>query len=428
MSHPTGRNSQADAATDGAAMNRVAFARAAEGFRQVTGRAPDGVWAAPGRVNLIGEHTDYSGGLVLPMALPQVCLAAAAARDDGRVTVHSRQRQEPRQGQPGMGRQGQQGQQGRQPAGASSFPVTVRPGQVDGWAGYVMGIVWALREAGHPLPGADLVLDSQVPIGAGLSSSAAIGCSVVLALRDLFDLPLDRWQLAAIARRCENEFVGAPTGAMDQLASLLASQRHLLFLDTRSMRVEQVPFELDRHGLTLLVIDSQTRHELSDGGYGSRRRAVEDGAQLLGVPQLRDVPAEELKARLARIADRVIARRVRHVITENARVWAVANLLRRGGDPRTIGPILSAGHRSLRDDFEISMPQLDTAVEAAELAGAYGARMTGGGFGGSAITLVDTDAVERVQAAVDAAYSRGGYRPARYLGVTPASGARRLDG
>jgi galactokinase len=381
---------------------------AVQGFRRIVGRDPDGVWVAPGRVNLIGEHTDYSGGLVLPMALPQVCTVAAAGRDDGRIDVCSRQKPEDR----------------------VTAEVTVVPGDVQGWAAYAVGIAWALAEAGHRIGGADLVIDSTVPIGAGLSSSAAIGCSVASALRDLFELPLDGLALAAIARRCENEFVGAPTGVMDQAVSMLAQEGHLLFLDTRSMRIEQVPFALDQAGLTLLVIDTRTAHELNDGGYGSRRKAVEDGAQLLGVQELRDVAVADLEVALARLdqaGDPAIARRVRHVVTENARVEAVVDVLASGADPRRVGPILSAGHRSLRDDFEVSTPELDAAAEAAEAAGAYGARMTGGGFGGSAIALVDTEAVDDVRAAVNRAYAERGFQPAAFFTAVPAAGAHRLD-
>jgi galactokinase len=382
-------------------------ARYADGFQEIIGRPPEGVWVAPGRVNLIGEHTDYSGGFVLPMALPQVCAVAAAGRDDQQLTVCSRQRPEDR----------------------VVTGVDVVPGQVPGWAGYALGIAWALREAGHRIGGFDLVLDSSVPIGAGLSSSAAIGCSVASALRDLFDLPLQGLELAAIARRCENEFVGAPTGVMDQAVSMMARQGHLLFLDTRTMRIEQVPFQLHEAGLTLLVIDTRTAHELNDGGYGSRRTAVEDGARLLGVDELRDVAADDLEAALSRLQaadDPAIARRARHVVTENGRVQAVVELLKSGADPREVGPILSAGHRSLRDDFEISTPELDAAVEAAEAAGAFGARMTGGGFGGSAIALVDTEAVEPVKAAVTQAYTARGFTPAGFFSALPAAGAHRL--
>lgn len=381
------------------------------GFSAMYGREPDGVWVAPGRVNLIGEHTDYSGGLVLPMAVPQVCTVEAAARGDGQISVCSLQ----------------------QPDNRVTAPVTVVPGQVQGWAAYAVGIAWALREAGHTIGGADIVLDSTVPVGAGMSSSAAIGCSVASALRDLFDIPLHGLELAAIARRCENDFVGAPTGVMDQSVSMMAKAGHLLYLDTRSMQIEQVPFALAEFGLTLLVIDTRTTHELNDGGYGSRRKAVEDGALLLGVSELRDIDVVDLEVALTKIDETqgaesaMIARRVRHVVTENARVRAVVEVLESGADPREVGPILTAGHLSLRDDFEISTPELDAAAEAAEAAGAYGARMFGGGFGGSALALVDTGKVDEVKAAVDRTYAERGFKPAAFFSAVPAAGAHRLN-
>ena len=380
----------------------------ADRLAQLLGRTPDGVWAAPGRVNLIGEHTDYSGGLVLPLALPQSCTVAAALRPDGTVTVRSAQR----------------------PREEVSVPLSAGPDDVTGWAAYAVGIVWSLRQEGYELGGVDLVLDSDVPIGAGLSSSAAVGCSVALALRDLFGLPHTGLELAAVARRCENDFVGAPTGVMDQAVSVNAQAGHLYFLDTRSMETQQVPFDLAAHGLALLVIDTRTSHELNDGGYGSRRQAVEDGARLLGVEQLRDVDdADSAVARLEKAGEPVIARRVRHVVTENARVRQVVDLLGpAGGDPRRVGPVLVAGHRSLRDDFEISTPELDTAVDAATAAGAHGARMTGGGFGGSAIALVDSGSLDDVRAAVEAAFARAGFTsPACFVAV-PSAGAHRLQG
>ena len=366
-----------------------------------------GVWAAPGRVNLIGEHTDYSGGLVLPMALPQVCRVTASVRDDGQVTVRSAQRSDDE---------------------VTTVPVSVQPGSVEGWAAYPLGVVWALD---RELPGVDLVIDSQVPIGAGLSSSAAVGCSVALALNDLFDLELDRLDLAAVARRSENEFVGAPTGVMDQVASLLAEEGHLLFLDTSSMGTTQVPFELERHGLVLLVIDTQVKHALNDGNYGSRREAVEEGTRLLGVPELGRVGRSELETALDALysagADAEVRRRVRHVITENARVRQVADMLMHGADPRSVGFLLNEGHASLRDDFEISTPELDCAVDTAVATGAHGARMTGGGFGGSAIALVDAPAVDAVRQAVEEAFGERGFTAPRFFTAVPAAGAHREE-
>jgi galactokinase len=378
-----------------------------QAFEELTGRPAEGVWAAPGRVNLIGEHTDYSGGLVLPMALPQVCTVAGAFRDDEQLSVRSRQLD----------------------SDAEVYPLDAAPGAVEGWAAYAVGIAWALRRAGHRIGGAELVLDSNVPIGAGLSSSASVGCSVAIALRDLYGLELTGPDLAAIARDCENDFVGAPTGVMDQAVSMNAKAGHLYFLDTRSMQAEHVPFDLDRFGLTLLVIDTRTAHEHSGGGYASRRQAVEDGARLLGVPELRDVAPADLELALIRLdelADPAVGRRVRHVVTENARVQAVVEILNTGADPRQVGPILTAGHESLRDDFEISTPELDAAVAVALQNGAYGARMTGGGFGGSAIALIDTDRRDEVTAAIDKAYAEAGFKSARFFSAVPADGARRL--
>lgn len=363
-----------------------------------------GVWAAPGRVNVIGEHTDYSDGLVLPMALPQVCRMSASPRSDGVVRVGSAQ-------QPSFDWQ--------------EHPVSVSPGDVEGWAAYVLGLVWALRRSGHEIPGAELFVDSEVPLGAGLSSSAAVGCSTAAALRDLFSVPASDLDLAALARESENEFVGAPTGAMDQAISMLGRRDHLLFLDTRDMSFDHVPFALSRHGLCLLVIDSRVRHELNDGGYASVRAAVEAGTAQLGVPALRDVPVGDLDSLLPELEPQV-AGPVRHVVTENDRVLQVVSLLRDGGDPRRIGPLLVAGHESLRDDLGVSTPELDLAVAAAVGAGAAGARMTGGGFGGSVIALVDDAGVGDVRVAVDDAYAAAGLVAPGYLVAQPADGARRL--
>ena len=374
-------------------------------FAIAVGTPPEGVWAAPGRVNVIGEHTDYSDGFVLPMALPQVCQVAASARDDGMVRIGSLQR-----------------------AGEwFEFPVSVSPVDADGWAAYPLGVVWALRRSGLEIPGVELLLDSDVPPGAGLSSSAAVGCSTGVALRDLFSLPATDLDLAGLARQSDNEFVGAPTGAMDQAISMLGRRDHLLFLDTRDMSYDHVPFALAAHGLTLLVIDSRVRHELSDGGgYASVRGAVEEGTAELGVRALRDVSVDDLPSALPGLEPDV-ARRVRHVVTENDRVQRVVALLRDGGDPRRIGPLLLAGHESLRDDFGISTPELDTAVDAAMAAGAAGARMTGGGFGGSVIALVDSERVDEVREAVDSAYAAADFTAPGYLVAEPSGGAPRLS-
>jgi galactokinase len=360
-----------------------------------------GVWLAPGRVNLIGEHTDYNDGFALPLAVPQRVLCTAAPRPDGLLAVVSAQAPDER----------------------VTVPVAdLRPGAVTGWAAYPAGVLWALREGGHPVGGLDLALDGDVPLGAGLSSSHALECAVALACTDLFGLGLDRLALARVVQRAENDFVGAPTGLMDQLASLFGRAGHALLLDTRALTVEPVPLDLAGHGLALLVIDTRAPHALADGGYADRRRACEKAAAALGLPSLREATLADLAA----LPEEVARRRVRHVVTENARVLAVADLLRAGADPREAGPALTASHVSLRDDYEVSCPELDAAVEAALAAGAHGARMTGGGFGGSAIALGDAAAVEPTAAAVRAAFAgRGFAEPAPFV-VTPAAGAHRV--
>jgi galactokinase len=267
-----------------------------------------------------------------------------------------------------------------------------------------------------------VLVDSDVPAGAGLSSSAALTCAVALALRDLVAPELTREELVEVARSSENDFVGAPTGILDQSASLLCREGAALFLDTRDRSTEQVPLDLAAAGLELLVVDTGTPHSHADGGYGDRRRECEQAAAALGVPALRDVADVDGLSAL----DGVLLRRARHIVTENARVLEIVDVLRGTGDPRAIGPVLTAGHASLRDDFEISTRELDACVDAALAAGAHGARMVGGGFGGSAVVLVDRDRAEEVAAAVRAEFDRQGFAAPRTFDVVPAAGARRV--
>ncbi|MFG1655018.1 galactokinase [Micromonospora chersina] len=386
-------------------MSRHVAARATAGFRQRYGGEPAGRWAAPGRVNLIGEHTDYNDGFVLPFALPLRTVVAAAVADDGRWSVWSELDDEPVE----FG-----------PAEADE------PGRVDGWAAYVAGVVWALRAAGHTVPGARLAIASDVPVGSGLSSSAAIEASVLAALVELggLDLPAERWP--RLAQRAENDYVGAPTGIMDQSAVIRGRSGHALFLDCRTEAVEQIPFDLGAAGLAVLVIDSRAPHRHADGEYAARRKSCERAAKALGVAALRDVATGDLDVALARLDDDETRRRVRHVVTEDQRVLDTVELLR-AGRIRDIGPLLTASHASMRDDFEITVPEIDTAVEAALAAGAYGARMTGGGFGGCVLALVDADAADAVAATVTAAYADRGFTAPGTLTVLPAGGATRLD-
>ncbi|NUS62213.1 MAG: galactokinase [Saccharothrix sp.] len=358
----------------------------------------DGVFEAPGRINLIGEHTDYNDGFVLPIALPHVARVTAARRDDGVLRLAS-----------------------RQASGVTEVRVVdLVPGAVTGWAAYVAGVVWALREEGHPIGGFGLLVDGNVPLGAGLSSSAALESATALAVTELSGVSLDRRVLARIAQRAENEFVGMPCGIMDQSASLLARERHALLLDTRSMGTEHIPFDLAPAGLTLLVVDTRAPHRLVDGEYAARRRDCHRAAELLGVPALRDLDRADHD-----LPDR-LARRVRHVVTENERVARVADLLR-ADRVREIGPLLTESHASLRDDYEVTVPELDVAVESLLRAGALGARMTGGGFGGCVIALVEEASVQTCTTAVRAAFAERRFAAPDCWTATASAGARRVD-
>jgi galactokinase len=365
------------------------------------GGRPEQVWLAPGRANLIGEHTDYNQGWVLPFALDLGVTVAAGRRGDGVLAIRSRQ--------------------------APGTPADVRlaalaPGAVTGWAAYPAGVAWALREAGHPLAGgASLAVDSDLPQGAGLSSSAALECAAALALDGLHGLGLPRPELATLAQRAENDFVGVPSGIMDQSASLLSRAGHALLLDCRTGVTADVPLDPAAAGLALMIVDTGARHALGDGRYAQRRRECERAAALLGVGSLRDVTSP---AETDRLGDPVLRRRARHVVTENARVGQAVALLT-GGDLAGVGALLHASHVSLRDDFEVSWPEADVAVDAAMAAGALGARMMGGGFGGSALALVPAGQ-RAVGAAISADFARRGWPPPAFFPAVPSAGAFRL--
>jgi len=371
-----------------------------EDFVARIGREPTGVWAAPGRVNLIGEHTDYNDGYVMPFALAQRVLIAAAPRHDGTWSVTSINNDSTKIFQ----------------------AADLQPGMT-GWQAYVAGVVWALEGAGHRVEGADLVLTSDVPEGAGLSSSAALECAVLTALADLNDLDIAGLERAKLARRSENAFVGAPTGLMDQAASTLCIAGHALFFDCRTYDSEQVRLDPATAGLEILVLDTKTPHALVDSEYAARRASCEEAARLLGVAALRDVT--NLAAALDMLADPVIRRRVRHVVTENARVLQAVDVLRTGRIA-DLAPLLDASHASMRDDFEITVPQVDLAVEVARAAGALGARMTGGGFGGCIITLVPAGQAEQIGAEIARSFADAGYGPPAHFAALPSAGAQRL--
>jgi len=377
------------------------------------GREAEGEWSAPGRVNLIGEHTDYNDGFVFPFATPFRTHAAVATRTDGRLRVISTFDPIPVEVE--------------LVALDAIFPTVDGQHAVPEWAAYPLGVAWALIHAAgadaSTLAGADIAFASDVPVGAGLSSSAAIEGATASALNDIWQLGLDRVALAQVGRRAENEAVGAPTGIMDQMASMLGEADAATFLDCRSLVTDEVELGFAAAGLELIVIDTNVKHAHSTGGYGERRASCERGAEVMGVPMLRDLSVADLD-RAAELLDDVTLRRVRHVVTENQRVLDTIETLRADG-PRAIGPLLDASHVSMRDDFEISVPELDLAVDTARAAGAIGSRMTGGGFGGAAIALAPTDAVPAVTAAVEAAFAEAGFTAPTIFTVSPSQGARR---
>ncbi|MFD4640358.1 galactokinase [Lentzea sp. NPDC058436] len=381
-------------------------AKAAEAFERLHERAPEGVWSAPGRVNLIGEHTDYNDGFVLPFALPHRIAVAASPRTDGVMTVST------------MGDDG--GLQAADPVVVADLV----PGTVKGWAAYPGGVAWALREQGiDVIAGADLVIAGDVPAGAGLSSSHALECAVALALLGLAGVDAERPDIARWVQRSENDFVGAPTGILDQTASLCCVEAHALFYDVRSGKSEQVAFDAAASGLEVLVIDTRASHALVDGGYGARRAGCERAAGILGIPALRDVDIAELDQTLVRLPED-LRPLVRHVVTENDRVLRTVELLRKGALAE-VGPLLSGSHASLRDDYRVSCPELDVAVDSAMAAGALGARMVGGGFGGSAIALVPVERHDEVERSVLAGFSSRSLTRPRLFTAVPSAGAGR---
>jgi len=350
-------------------------------FEAVYGASPAGIFAAPGRVNVIGEHTDYNEGFVLPMAIDRYTAVAVTPRLDGLLRVFS----------------------GQGSTTITDIPVAgLAPGQRTGWTDYPAGVAWAMIGAGA-LPadfkGADMAFSSAVPVGSGLSSSAALECSTGLALAALAGKPISPAELARLSQYAENEYAHVPCGPLDQLSSAFGAADAVLQIDTRTFDIKVHPFALAEVGLTLLVMNTKVQHQHGESGYADRRAACERSALLLGVPALRDVSFEDLE-RAATVLDETDLRRVRHVVTENDRVNRFVSLLQLGPleGPRlnSAGELLTASHVSLRDDFEVSCAELDIVVDAALRGGAHGARMTGGGFGGCAIALVSTDRLEKV--------------------------------
>ena len=372
------------------------MASIARSFEELYGRKPEVIAEAPGRVNLIGEHIDYSEGFVLPFAIADRAYAAIAARPDGLVRIASHQRKEK----------------------IFSIDISdVKPGSKGDWEKYVLGVLWSLGIT----TGLDILVDGSVPSGAGLSSSAALECSVAVGLNALFSLERSKQDLARATQKAENDYVGMPCGIMDQSVSLMGQAGAALLLDCRDLTTESIPFDVASAGLELLIIDTQAHHALVDGGYAERRAACESVASKLGIPSMRHLTLEVLEANREKVTE-VEFIRARHAVTEIARVLEAVTALR-ASDFATLGTLINASHISLRDDYAVSCPELDVAVDASLAAGAMGSRMVGGGFGGSAIALIKASDVQKTKDAVLAAFEAKGFKKPRFFTSLPSAGA-----
>ena len=365
-------------------------------FESLYGHKPQVISEAPGRVNLIGEHIDYSDGFVLPFAIADRTHAAIAKRSDGLVRIASNQRKN------------------------ELFTINaadVKPGSAGEWEKYVLGVIWALKIES----GLDILIDGTVPTGAGLSSSAALECSVAVALNLLFELNICLEDLARATQRAENEYVGMPCGIMDQSVSLMAQAGAALLLDCRDLSTQSIPFNVVDHGLELLIIDTQAHHALIDGGYAERRASCESAVAKLGVRSMRELNLDALDAAKDRLTP-VEFMRARHAVTEIARVHNAVVALK-ASDFAELGLLLNGSHNSLRDDYTVSCPELDLAVHTSLAAGALGARMVGGGFGGSAIALIQVSDLKKTRTAITDAFISKGFKKPRFFTSLPSQGA-----
>jgi len=369
-------------------------------FLETFGAEPDLVAAAPGRVNLIGEHIDYSDGFVLPFAIKDRTLVAARKRGDSTVRIASAQRRNK----------------------IVTVDISkVKPGLKGEWERYALGVLWALGVK----EGVDLLIDGHVPLGAGLSSSAALECSVATAMNHLFDLGFNLEELARLTQKAENQYVGVPCGIMDQSVSLMATQGSALLLDCRDLSTKNIPFDVASSGLELLIIDTQAHHALTDGGYAERRASCESAVAKLGITSLRELTMDKLEKSRGLLTETEFVR-ARHAVTEMKRVLECVEALS-NSDFAKVGQLINQSHASLRDDYTVSCPELDTAVEAALAAGALGSRMVGGGFGGSAIALIQASKTTETIKAVEKAFSSKGFKAPRFFTSLPSQGAELLS-
>ena len=367
-----------------------------EKFLQTFGEEPDLIAAAPGRVNLIGEHIDYSEGFVLPFAIKDRTTAAIRKRDDSTVRIASAQRR--------------------------NKIVTVdinnvKPGLKGEWERYALGVLWSMGVK----TGVDLLIDGHVPLGAGLSSSAALECSVATAVNHLFDMGFSLEDLARLTQKAENQYVGVPCGIMDQSVSLMATVGSALLLDCRDLSTRNIPFDVASSGLELLIIDTQAHHALTDGGYAERRASCESVAAKLGIKSMRELTMDQLEAGKAQLTQ-VEYVRARHAVSEMKRVLDCVEALSKS-DFVKVGELINQSHISLRDDYTVSCPELDTAVDASLAAGALGSRMVGGGFGGSAIALIEASKTSETIHAVEKAFADKKFKAPRFFTSLPSQGA-----
>jgi len=365
--------------------------------------SPDVIASAPGRVNLIGEHIDYSQGFVLPFAISYRTTAALRLRDDQIIRIRSKQRLD---------------------NVITTSISELAPGSQGGWERYVLGVIWALEIR----DGLEIEIDGDVPLGAGLSSSAALECAVAVGLNEMFSLGLNKKELALLTQKAENLYVGVPCGIMDQSVSLMAEAGSALMLDCRDLSTTLVPFDLATSGLELLIIDTQAHHALVDGEYAKRRQACEGACSKLHIASLRDIEMSALVASKKLLSDEEF-KRAHHAVSEMARTIAAVNVLEQK-DFAALGSLITQSHVSLRDEYEVSCPELNCAVDVALANGALGARMVGGGFGGSAIALVAQAQIEEIKGAIVDAFSSASFTKPRFFTSLPSEGAKvikRLD-